>query len=315
MREPGGRRLAVLDRSRRHLHRLVARDPDGRLSTHKLLTENPAAIATPPWPASRACSAAADAPSRPAWSKRSRWAPPSPPTRCSSARATHPAGGQPRVSRDALRIGNQTRPRLFDLDIRLPSMLYERVVEVGGRSASTASTLEPLDEVRAARPLPKPRRPASAPVAILPMHAWKFPEHERRLAELARAAGFTADLGQPSGERAAAAWSRAATPRWWTPISRRSCAATSTRSRPIAGRAPLFHAIEGGLADAAVPGKDAILRARPVASSARRAPRRRRVRPDHQLRHGRHLDRCRALCRRVRARLRDPGGRRACAPR
>ena len=34
---------------------------------------------------------------------------------------------------DALRIGNQARPRLFDLAITLPTMLYERVAEIGGR--------------------------------------------------------------------------------------------------------------------------------------------------------------------------------------
>src|SRR5580765_7171512 len=36
---------------------------------------------------------------------------------------------------DALRIGNQARPRLFDLHITLPTLLYERVVEVAGRIA------------------------------------------------------------------------------------------------------------------------------------------------------------------------------------
>ena len=37
--------------------------------------------------------------------------------------------------RDALRIGYQTRPHLFDLRITLPEMLYERVAEVDGRLA------------------------------------------------------------------------------------------------------------------------------------------------------------------------------------
>ena len=35
--------------------------------------------------------------------------------------------------RDALRIGYQTRPHLFDLRITLPEMLYEQVAEVDGR--------------------------------------------------------------------------------------------------------------------------------------------------------------------------------------
>ena len=43
---------------------------------------------------------------------------------------------------DVLRIGNQTRPRLFDLDIHLPSMLYERVVEIGGRVGIDGAEIE-----------------------------------------------------------------------------------------------------------------------------------------------------------------------------
>ena len=31
---------------------------------------------------------------------------------------------------DLLHIGNQSRPRIFDLEIRVPDVLYERVVEV-----------------------------------------------------------------------------------------------------------------------------------------------------------------------------------------
>ena len=32
--------------------------------------------------------------------------------------------------RDSLRIGYQNRPRLFDLNVQLPEMLYERVIEI-----------------------------------------------------------------------------------------------------------------------------------------------------------------------------------------
>jgi 5-oxoprolinase (ATP-hydrolysing) len=39
---------------------------------------------------------------------------------------------------DMLRIGNQARPRLFDLHVRLPDLLHERVAEIGGRVAWTA---------------------------------------------------------------------------------------------------------------------------------------------------------------------------------
>ena len=47
---------------------------------------------------------------------------------------------------DALRIGNQARPRLFDLAITLPSMLYEEVVEIAGRVGVDGEEIETLDE-------------------------------------------------------------------------------------------------------------------------------------------------------------------------
>jgi 5-oxoprolinase (ATP-hydrolysing) len=91
---------------------------------------------------------------------------------------------------DALRIGNQTRPRLFDLDIRLPSMLYERVVEIGGRVGVDGAELETLDEAGASQAFAEAVAAGITACAIVLMHAWKYPEHERRLAALARAAGF-----------------------------------------------------------------------------------------------------------------------------
>ena len=48
--------------------------------------------------------------------------------------------------RDALRIGYQHRPRLFERNIRLPGMLYERVSEVDERIMADGRILTPLDE-------------------------------------------------------------------------------------------------------------------------------------------------------------------------
>src|SRR5437763_1522657 len=91
---------------------------------------------------------------------------------------------------DVLRIGNQTRPRLFDLDIHLPSMLYERVAEIGSRVGIDGAEIEPLDEAGASRAFAEAHAAGISACAIVLMHAWKYPEHERRLAALARAAGF-----------------------------------------------------------------------------------------------------------------------------
>src|SRR5690606_12389724 len=48
--------------------------------------------------------------------------------------------------RDALRIGYQNRPRLFDLEIVLPELLHESVREVDERLAADGSVVRPLDE-------------------------------------------------------------------------------------------------------------------------------------------------------------------------
>ena len=92
--------------------------------------------------------------------------------------------------RDALRIGYQTRPRLFDLRIVLPEMLYERVVEVDARVGAGGEVIAPLDEARAEEALRAARADGIRSVAIVLMHGYRYPEHELALARLARAVGF-----------------------------------------------------------------------------------------------------------------------------
>src|SRR5215216_7923407 len=50
---------------------------------------------------------------------------------------------------DALRIGYQARPEIFARHIVLPSMLYERVVEIDERIGVDGAVLKPLDEAQA----------------------------------------------------------------------------------------------------------------------------------------------------------------------
>jgi len=161
---------------------------------------------------------------------------------------------------DALRIGNQTRPRLFDLDIRLPSMLYERVVEIGGRVGIEGSEIETLDEPGAAQAFAEARAAGISACAIVLMHAWKYPDHERRLAFQARAAGFT----QVSASHQVSALLRLV-PRgdttvvdaYLSPILRRYVDQVAAELR---GVRLYFMQSSGGLADAAgFQGKDAIL--------------------------------------------------------
>src|SRR6476619_1942119 len=47
---------------------------------------------------------------------------------------------------DALRIGYQARPEIFARHILLPSMLYERVIEIDERVGVDGEILVPLDE-------------------------------------------------------------------------------------------------------------------------------------------------------------------------
>ena len=93
--------------------------------------------------------------------------------------------------RDALRIGYQTRPRLFDLRIVLPEMLYERVVEVEGRVGAGGELIAPLDTARAEAELRAAYADGIRSVAIVLMHGYRYPEHELALGRLAREIGFT----------------------------------------------------------------------------------------------------------------------------
>ena len=64
---------------------------------------------------------------------------------------------------DALRIGNQARPRLFDLAITLPTMLYERVEEIGAASVSTGPRSRRWTRAMRGRCWHRPGRTASTP--------------------------------------------------------------------------------------------------------------------------------------------------------
>lgn len=91
---------------------------------------------------------------------------------------------------DLLTIGTQARPRLFDLAIRLPAPLHEAVEEVSGRVGVDGVALSELDEPAIAAMLARRRTEGFEAVAIALIHAWAHPQAEARIAELAREAGF-----------------------------------------------------------------------------------------------------------------------------
>jgi len=93
--------------------------------------------------------------------------------------------------RDQLRIGYQNRPKLFALNIELPDMLYGRVIEAAERMDAEGDVLHALEEAPLRGALRAARAEGFAACAIVFMHGYRFPAHEKRAAEIARAIGFT----------------------------------------------------------------------------------------------------------------------------
>src|SRR5215471_8309446 len=69
--------------------------------------------------------------------------------------------------RDALRIGYQERPRIFDRHIVLPELLYARVIEADERVGADGAVVRPLDEASLRRELQAAREAGLASVAIV----------------------------------------------------------------------------------------------------------------------------------------------------
>lgn len=93
--------------------------------------------------------------------------------------------------RDCLRIGYQNRPDIFALKIEKPEMLYERVVEIQERCNCRGEILVPLDRKAAHTELEKAFECGIRSIAIVLMHAWQSNDHELALADIAREIGFT----------------------------------------------------------------------------------------------------------------------------
>lgn len=171
---------------------IVGRRPDGRLVTHKLLSENPehyrdAAVAgirhllgLPP--------GAPITPERVECVKMGTTV---------ATNALLERKGEPtllvitRGFRDALRIAYQDRPRLFERHIVLPELLYRRVIEAQERIGADGTVVTPLDLAHLRERLWAAFVAGLRSVAIVFMHGWRWPAHEQAAAALARELGFT----------------------------------------------------------------------------------------------------------------------------
>src|SRR6266511_436438 len=81
--------------------------------------------------------------------------------------------------RDALKIGYQARPNIFARHIVKPDMLFERVVEVAERVRADGTVEQAPDLAALRRELERARADGCQAAAIVFMHAYRYPEHER----------------------------------------------------------------------------------------------------------------------------------------
>ena len=186
--------------------------------------------------------------------------------------------------RDALRIGYQARPKIFARHIVKPTMLYESVIEVDERvRADGAVEREPdLDAVRTQ--LRDALAAGIEAVAIVFMHAYRYPAHEQRVAALARELGFAQVSASHEVSPLIKLVSRGDTTvvdAYLSPILRRYVAqvaqALSGGASDHASPRLMFMTSAGGLTAAELFQGKAILRASPAAWSGWRRPGGRRV--------------------------------------
>jgi len=92
---------------------------------------------------------------------------------------------------DALRIGYQNRPDIFAREIRLPSMLYVKVIEADERMSADGKVITPLDTEALRKELGQAVEEGIRSAAIVFVHGYRFPEHEKEAEEIARKTGFS----------------------------------------------------------------------------------------------------------------------------
>lgn len=170
---------------------IVARAPDGALRTGKLLSVNPEQYADAAVEGVRRMLGAAPGPLAAGLVDEVRMG------TTVATNALLERKGEPTVLAitagfgDALRIGWQARPDLFARHIRLNDQLYDRVVEIDERLTADGAVDRPLDEAKARADLTAAHAAGFRAVAIVLVHGWRFIDHERRLAEIAREVGFS----------------------------------------------------------------------------------------------------------------------------
>jgi 5-oxoprolinase (ATP-hydrolysing) len=240
---------------------IVARRPEGTISTHKLLSENPGHYRDAAVAGIRHLMGVAPGAAIPGAQIEA--------VKMGTTVATNALlerKGEKtlllitRGFRDALRIAYQNRPRLFDRNIVLPELLYSKVVEVDERVGARGEVLAPLDIAAARRELGAAYAEGYRSVAIVFMHGYRFTAHEKAVAEAATAAGFTQVSASHQVSPLMKLVSRGDTTvvdAYLSPILRRYVDQVASE---LAGVRLMFMQSNGGLTDARrFQGKDSIL--------------------------------------------------------
>ena len=170
---------------------VIGRRPDGKLVAHKLLSENPEAYG----------DAAVEGIRRLLGLKPGE---PIPTARIGAVKMGTTVATNALLERkgertlllitkgfgDALRIGYQARPKIFARHIVKPDMLYERVAEVDERVRADGTVERAVDLEAVRADLARAKEDGLRAVAVVLMHAYRYSEHERQIAALARELGF-----------------------------------------------------------------------------------------------------------------------------
>ncbi len=170
---------------------VVGRRPDGSLIAHKLLSENPEAYADAAVQGIRdLLGLTSGAPIPPGLVGAVKMG-----TTVATNALLERKGDRvllltTKGFRDALKIGYQARPKIFARQIIKPDMLFERVAEVDERVRADGTVEKAPDLAAVQRDLDAAKADGIQAVAIVFMHAYRYPEHERAVAALARAMDF-----------------------------------------------------------------------------------------------------------------------------
>ena len=246
---------------------IVARRPDGQLVIHKLLSENPERYTDAPVQGIRdilGISADAPIPSEQIAVVKMG-------TTVATNALLERKGDRTvlvitKGFRDALRIGYQNRPDIFALQIVLPEMLYERVIEVEERYTAQGEELIPVELNTSKIALQAAYNDGIRSCAIVLMHGYRYPEHERELTAIAKSIGFSQVSVSHEVSPLMKLVSRGGTTvvdAYLSPILRRYVDRVSSQMVRGDTHTPvklMFMQSNGGLADAQVfQGKDSIL--------------------------------------------------------